>query len=252
MELWDALDLEAVPAPPVLAVAGGGGKSSLMYRLGIEAVRRGRTAVIGGTTRFTGPRRPFPQLPRVEGPEPALVEAVAAALQANPAVIAVPGHEPKSRFAAMALDTVEAMARLDGLGLLALEADGSKLRPFKAPAEHEPVIPDCATHVCVVVGLPALGAALDEEHVHRPERVRAIVGEEPVVTAEVIASVLAHEQGGRRHVGERRYAVVINQADLDPDAARDLARVVHGAGVERVVVASLREDDPVHAVLVRP
>jgi molybdenum cofactor cytidylyltransferase len=252
MELWDALDLGAVPAPAVVAVAGGGGKSSLMYRLGIEAVRRGRTAVIAGTTRFTGPRPPFPQVPRVEGPEPALVEAVTAALKDAPAVIAVPGHEPKSRFTAISLDTVEAMARLDGLGLLALEADGSKRRPFKAPAEHEPVIPDCATHVCVVVGLAALGAPLDEEHVHRPERVRAIVGEEPVVTAEVIATVLAHELGGRRHVGDRRYTVVINQADLDLDAAHDLARVVHTAGVERVIVASLREDDPVHAVLAHP
>lgn len=252
MELWDALDLDATPAPPVVAVAGGGGKSSLMYRLGLEAVRRGRTAVIGGTTRFTGPRPPFPQLPRVEGPEDALVDAVARALEAAPAVIAVPGHEPKSRFAAMRLDTVEALARIDGLGLLALEADGSKLRPFKAPAEHEPVIPDCATHVCVVVGLPALGAPLDEEHVHRPERVRALVGAEPVVTAEVIATVLAHEQGGRRHVGERRFAAVINQADRDLEAAQDLARVVHAAGVERVVVASLRDEPPVHVVWPHP
>ena len=87
---------------------------------------------------------------------------------------------------------------------------------------------------------------------HRSERVRAIVGDEPVVTAEVIAAVLASEQGGRRGVGERRYAAVINQADRDLDAAHGLAEAVRAAGVERVVVASLREDDPVHAVLTNP
>ncbi len=252
MKLWDALDLDAGAPPPVVAVAGGGGKSSLMYRLGIEAVASGRTAVIAGTTRFTGPKPPFPQLPRVEGEEGALDEAVTRALQASPAVIAVPGHEPKARFAAMNIETVEAMARIESLGLLALEADGSRLRAFKAPGEHEPVIPPSATHVCVVVGLAALGAPLDDEHVHRPERVRAIVGDEPVVTDEVIAAVLASEQGGRRSVGDRHYAAVINQADRNLDAAQRLAEVVRAAGVERVVVASLRDDDPVHAVFTNP
>ena len=252
MELWDALDLDATSAPPVVAVVGGGGKSSLTYRLGVEAVAHGHTVVIGGTTRFTGPTPPFPQLPRVEGSHAGLAAAVAAALQEVPAVIAVAGHEPKSRFAAMSIDSVEELVRLDGLGLLALEADGSKLRPFKAPAEHEPVIPPSTTHVCVVVGLDALGAPLDAEHVHRPEYVRAIVGDEPVVTAEVIAAVLASEQGGRRGVGDRLYTAVINKAERDPDGARAIAKAARAVGVERVLVTSLRRDDPVLAVFAHP
>ena len=202
MDLWDALELDGHDGTPVVAVVGGGGKSSLMYRLGLEAVARHRTAVIGGTTRFTGPTPPFPPLPRIEVPDDSLAEA--------------------------------------------LEADGSKLRSFKAPADHEPVVPPSATHVCAVVGLDVLGEPLDEAHVHRPERGRAIVGDQPIVTPEVIAAVLASEQGGRRAVGDRVYAAVINKADLDLDAARAVATAVRDAGVERVLVTSLRSDDAVY------
>lgn len=70
---------------------------------------------------------------------------------------------------------------------------------------------------------------------------RAIVGEEERCTADVIARVLADERGGRKHVGDRSYAVLVNQADIDPVAAHDLAEAIHKTGNCRVVVASLRD-----------
>ncbi len=52
---------------------------------------------------------------------------------------------------------------------LFIEADGSKQKPIKMHAEHEPVIPDFVNKVCVVVGLSAIGKTLDQENFHRPE-----------------------------------------------------------------------------------
>jgi probable selenium-dependent hydroxylase accessory protein YqeC len=40
------------------------------------------------------------------------------------------------------------------------EADGSRMRPFKAPAEHEPVIPEETTLVVPVVGADIFGRTL--------------------------------------------------------------------------------------------
>jgi len=62
---------------------------------------------------------------------------------------------------------------------LLIEADGSRQRPLKAPASHEPVIPNWVDTVAVVAGLSALGSPLTEKWVHRPERFAALSGLSP-------------------------------------------------------------------------
>jgi len=238
--LWRALDLDSAETP-VVAIVGGGGKTSLLYRLGEEAVALGRAAILAGTTRFTP--RPVAGLETtiIERADASIVDAARAALSGERPLVLHAGDASKGRLQPITTEVADALAGLAGLGLLALEADGSKMLPFKAPADHEPVIPSTATHVVAVVGARAIDAPLDEEHVHRPERVRAIVGDVPRCSAEVIARVLADERGGRKGVGERAYSVVVNQADEDPIAAGRLAQALIEARAQRVVVASLRD-----------
>ena len=91
--------------------------------------------------------------------------------------------------------------------------------------------------------------------VHRPERVRAVLGAEGAApsatcTVDVIARVLASPQGGRKRAGGRHFAVLVNKADRDPGGAQRLAEALRRAGVPRVVVAALRDEaQPVRAVL---
>jgi molybdenum cofactor cytidylyltransferase len=155
-------------------------------------------------------------------------------------------------------ETIGRLRALPGLGLIVIEADGSKMRPFKAPAEHEPVIPLAATHVVAVVGADALEAPLDEVHVHRPERVREILGHDRIRSvhegdmcdADMIAAVMVHPLGGRKAVEGRDFTVLVNKADIDLDAAVRLARAIRLAGVPRVLIASLRDQgNPVRDVL---
>ena len=47
--------------------------------------------------------------------------------------------------------------------LVLIEADGSKGKPLKYPAEYEPVIPSFSDHVIVVAGLDALSGRVDEQ-----------------------------------------------------------------------------------------
>jgi probable selenium-dependent hydroxylase accessory protein YqeC len=247
--LWRALNLDEAN-PPVVAIVGGGGKTALLYRLGNEAADLDRSAILAGTTRFTPPPAPEHPPTIIETSDDDALEAARAALAPDRPLILHTGAEPKGRLSPITSEIADALSSLPGLDLLALEADGSKLRPFKAPADHEPVIPSSATHVVAVVGLRALNTPLDDEHVHRPERVRAIVGPQDRCTAEVIARVLADDRGGRRHVGSRSYTVLVNQADIDPAAAHELASAIHAASAARVVVASLRDhEQPVIEVL---
>jgi molybdenum cofactor cytidylyltransferase len=99
---------------------------------------------------------------------------------------------------------------------LFIEADGSKCLPLKAPAEHEPPIPDFVDTVITVAGLSGLGQPLDAEHVHRPERFARLSGLSigVAVTPEALAKVLSDPLGGLKNVppGARRIAL-LNQAD---------------------------------------
>jgi len=237
--LWQALNLGEA-APPVVAIVGGGGKTSLLYRLGEEAVGLGRATIIAGTTRFTPRSLPGLETSMIEAGDETIIDEAREALSPDRPLVLHSGGGTKGRLQPITSEIADGLAALPGLGLLALESDGSKMLAFKAPAEHEPVIPSSATHVVAVVGLSALNAPLDNEHVHRPERVREIVGPEERCTAEVIARVLADERGGRKHVGDRSYTVVVNQADIEPAAAHDLAEAIHDAAGCRVVVTSLR------------
>jgi probable selenium-dependent hydroxylase accessory protein YqeC len=81
---------------------------------------------------------------------------------------------------------------------LLIEADGSRQKPLKAPAEHEPPIPDFSDVVIYVAGLSALGKPLHEDHVHRAEQFSQLSGL-PLgvpITPQAILTALTHPQGG--------------------------------------------------------
>ena len=57
-----------------------------------------------------------------------------------------------------------------------VEADGSRQRSVKAPAEHEPMIPGGTTKVVGVVALDVLASKISSASVHRPEYFCRVVG----------------------------------------------------------------------------
>jgi len=99
---------------------------------------------------------------------------------------------------------------------LLVEADGSRQRPLKASAGHEPPIPEFADLVIVVAGLGGLGQSLDESHVHRSLLFSALSGlpvTEPI-TPESLVRVLTSPQGGLKNIPPRaRRVCLLNQAD---------------------------------------
>ncbi len=132
-----------------------------------------------------------------------------------------------------------------------IEADGARQRPLKAPASHEPVIPDFVDLVVVVAGLSALGQPLIEEWVHRPELFAALSGLQAgdAVTPEALVRVLRHPGGGLRGIPPHaRRTALLNQADSDMLQARAHPMAHDLLGVyDSVVVASMHAQQ-IHAV----
>jgi molybdenum cofactor cytidylyltransferase len=98
---------------------------------------------------------------------------------------------------------------------LLIEADGSRQHPLKAPASHEPPIPDFVETVIVVAGLSGLGKPLTQEFVHRPEIFARLSSLAPTeaITSKALLRVLTHPAGGLKNIPEQaRRLVLLNQA----------------------------------------
>ena len=190
----------------VVSIAGAGGKTTLLYRLAAEARAAGRRVLVTTTTHMGIPTG---QGPVVHG------EAEAMACLASEGRVTLLGRRLRD-------DKVEGIApeRVDALcahaDVVLVEADGARRRPFKIPADHEPLVPVSTRLLVVVVGLDVLGRALDADHVHRHERVAQAAGQPPgsPVTEETIVRALCAPSGylSRTPAGARS-AVFLNKAE---------------------------------------
>ncbi|MDP2995567.1 MAG: selenium cofactor biosynthesis protein YqeC, partial [Anaerolineales bacterium] len=99
---------------------------------------------------------------------------------------------------------------------LLIEADGSRQRPLKAPADPEPAIPEFIETVVVFAGLTGLGKPLTEEFVHRPEIFARLSGLKmrETISLKALSRVLVHPAGGLKNIPlQARRIVLLNQAD---------------------------------------
>jgi len=249
MDLYEAFGLSP---GAIVAAVGGGGKTSLVFGLALEAASRGLSAVVSTTTKFTRP--PGAQMhPVVETTDGSAAEDLARAIVAGTVVVAISGHGDHRRMHGFTTETFGQIAAL-APGIITIEADGSANRPFKAPATHEPVIPDCVTDVVVCVGLSVLGHQLGDAWVQRSE-LAAVLADVPVgalVTPDVVARVMLHPNGGRRAVpvGARLHALLNNPASTEQErlAVHIGQRLVYG-GYSRAIVASAHVAGDIRAIL---
>ena len=138
--------------------------------------------------------------------DPAMDE-VRLALSTHPIVCVGRIHGPTGKLDAprMAFSELEAAA-----DYLLVEADGAKMLPLKAHAEHEPMIPECAKRTVWVVGIDGVGSPISQA-CHRAERFAQLADTSTAdaVTPEMVARVLEAE--GLHDM------VLINKVESDND-----------------------------------
>ena len=247
MRLVEAL---GVSGDDVVALVGGGGKTSAMFRLAREIVDKGGTVITTTTTRIFAAQ--IALAPSHVPAGDATRERVAAALAQHRHTLVVGATNPRDGKAdGISLELFTSLRRWFPGVAIVNEADGSRMRPFKAPAAHEPVIPVETTLVVPVVGADVLGKTLDAESVHRAELVSALSGASlgSTITPEVVARVLAHRAGGLKGVPPgARVVVVINKVETlaDRGLAHETAeRLLGESTIESVILAELRAEPPV-------
>jgi len=240
----------------VVALVGGGGKTTAMFRLAREIVEKGELALTTTTTRIFAAQ--IALAPAHVAATDATCESVWVALDAHRHLLVIGATDAATgRAGGVSLELFGRLRAWCPRVCLLNEADGSPMRPFKAPAEHEPVIPVETTVVILVVGADVFGKPLDATHVHRPELVSALSGA-PLgkpVTPEIVSRVLAHPKGGCKNVpAGARVVALINKVEtlVDREPARETAeRLLREPEIESVVLATVRGDAPVLEVCTR-
>lgn len=249
MKLLDALNLSKTS---VVSLVGGGGKTTTMFALGREAKEQGLKPVLTTTTRIYCPTDQGLAIVVTRNSQ-ALVSGVRDKLADFPTVVA--GAELAWRNKLVGLDPKQIQDLLDaGADVVIVEADGAARKPFKAPADHEPVIPEASTVVVPVVGIDCLDNPLLPDYVHRPQIVAALSGINigDKVTPEVVAKVLTHPLGFRKGIPANCcWIPFINKVETASDLAkaREIANLVGEILPCRVVIGASATNTPVSEIL---
>lgn len=235
------------PAPQV-AFVGAGGKTSAMF-----ALAREYPAALVTTSTHLSLEQARSGDRHVELNSPSQLESFTPA----EGITVLTGPAQEDRVAGLdeaTLAALSAFARRHSLPLL-IEADGAREHALKAPAAHEPAIPQFVQTVIVLAGLSGLGRPLDDAAVHRLERfaeLSSLASDQPIDAA-ALARVLLHPEGGRKNIPpQARRLVLLNQADTTAQqaAAQNLAALLL-PGYDAVAVAALQQDPTASAVYER-
>lgn len=216
---------------------GGGGKTTLMYRLarGLNAI--GEKVITTTSTKILADRAEAEGrlevcsdvsrlLSRMEGAQEMHLAAARSRVRAFHEERASRGSpvEKLVGFSTVELDRIHA-ARPEAT--MIVEADGAAGRSLKAHGEHEPVVSRQADLVLAVVGADCVGCPLDARFVHRAELFSERLGLQMGVPVEAnhVAGIILHDGGYLRAVSPSTKVVVV-VTKIDSGERREVARAL--------------------------
>lgn len=250
----------------VIAIVGAGGKTRALFVLAEELSETGADVLLTTTTHIRDPRlemgRRFDRV---------MLDRVYAT-PGNP-LGAAPGNSPdvdpwiglpgRGRRIVLA-SSEESSGKLKGVhpsriaelqrpgAFILVEADGAGMRPIKAPAEWEPVVPPSTELVLGLVGLDCLGRPMDAATVHRPQCFEAITHcpfGAPIRLTHVAALALSPAGLFKGAPPEARRVLLLNKAERSPLAPEALLRSLPEECADRILVCCLQDPNPEGRIL---
>ncbi|GAB4426857.1 MAG: molybdenum cofactor cytidylyltransferase [Anaerolineae bacterium] len=204
----------------VVAFVGGGGKTTAMFQLANELASHLRVLTTTTTRIFAAQINRSPAHVTFEPERQNLADLLpqldASIAQHGQVLLIGQADAASGKAFGLPPHLIDALAASGHFDAILNEADGSRMRPLKAPAAHEPVLPSCTTLVIPVAGLDVLGQPLNDETVHRAGLVSQL-SQTPLsqpMTAATIAAVLSHPQGGLKNIpAEARVVPLLNKVE---------------------------------------
>jgi probable selenium-dependent hydroxylase accessory protein YqeC len=234
----------------VVSIVGAGGKTSLMYFLSRELSMEGAPVLATTTTKIKisesklySKRFIIPadscinrNIMKLEGKKPSPHFAASGE---------IPGEQKMVGFSP---ELIGQLQRLTRFRWIIVEADGACGKPIKAPAFHEPVIPDVSKWIIAMAGLDAIGKPLNDETVFRTALFSRLTGLKigENISEESVARSLVHPEGLLKgSPKDSRRIIFLNKADCQRriDAGIKTAREIFKTRerIDRVIIGRLMD-----------
>jgi probable selenium-dependent hydroxylase accessory protein YqeC len=238
----------------VVSLVGAGGKTSLMFNLARELTKDGDTVLTTTTTKIFEPSPEQATRVILAASASRLIGQARVLLKDQPHICAAAArlHE-EGKLGGFLPEIVDEICNSRLFRWIIVEADGAAGRPLKVPAEHEPVIPACTTHLVGLVGLNGVGRPLNDQWVFRGRQFAELTGLEPGedVTDNAVANVLVDRNGIFKNAPFQAARIAFcNQADapLNLAAGQRIAQLLRkrkNTGLKRLIIGQVLFDPPI-------
>lgn len=201
----------------VISLVGAGGKTALMFRLARELASGGDRVLTTTTTKIRLPMRRQSSVVMVSDSVEHFLQRASVVLKGIPHITAAQrvvhfqhkllGFHPR---------TIDRIWQSGVFRWIIVEADGAAGKALKAPAAHEPVIPNSTSWMLGIVGLTVVGKPLNTRWVFRPQLVSNLTGLAPeaVISASAVAKMCLDKNGLMKDApAQAKRFIFLNQAE---------------------------------------
>lgn len=205
----------------VVSIIGGGGKSSLLLRIGEELVKENLKVILTSTTKLQA----FPEMGLVlTGENQNFVSQLK--LMLDKIKIALVAQEYYKAETLKGLHKLAVQQLTKYADIVLVEADGCRQRPLKTHRDYEPPIPPTTNTVIIISGANAVGERLTEKTVHRTELFaqKWNLPDGTLLTPEIISQELLSPHSYLRNIPiQARVRFLINKSDTNSIGGKLLA-----------------------------
>ena len=238
----------------VVSLVGGGGKTSLMFKLARELSMAGEPVLTTTTTKIFEPSLDQAGGVILSDSVTNILDRAGEMLDRHLHLTAAVGKLPESgKHCGFQPEIIGELWNAGLFQWIIVEADGAAGKPLKAPGAHEPVIAAFTKRLVGMVGLNGVGQPLTERLVFRHEHFARLTGLRlgSNVSDSAIADVLVCDNGlFKSFCPEVMRIAFFNQADVRDNfsAGKRIARILSkrkNTGLNRVVIGQILFDPPV-------
>lgn len=193
--------------PLMVAFVGAGGKTTTMLALAREYKAHHKRVLVTTTTRIFMPPETFSDAVFLgkQLSQPGLSEAKGTITVAGESV------EGDGKLVGLGAEELDGVFENGGYDIILIEADGSKGKPLKAPADYEPVIPRTCTHVVGIIGMDAFGQPVNNQWIHRLETFQELTGAtaDQCIDAAVLKNLIGSPRGLFKNTPEKSERILL-------------------------------------------